>query len=57
MRLYYVSDVHGSEKCLRRFLGAARFCKHEARLVGKWRRAAGEAELDKLEKHVRFNDF
>lgn len=82
MRLYYASDVHGSEKCWRKFLGAARFYgvqtlvmggditgkvmvpivaaepgRHEATLLGELRRAAGEAELEELEKHIRFNGF
>ena len=32
--LYYASDVHGSERCWRKFLGAGRFYKVQALIMG-----------------------
>jgi Icc-related predicted phosphoesterase len=34
MRLYYAGDVHGSEKCWRKFLGAARFYEADTLIMG-----------------------
>jgi uncharacterized protein len=34
MRLFYASDVHGSEKCFRKFLNAARFYDAELLIMG-----------------------
>jgi Icc-related predicted phosphoesterase len=34
MRLYYAGDVHGSEKCWRKFLGAARFYEVDTLIMG-----------------------
>jgi Icc-related predicted phosphoesterase len=34
MRLYYAGDVHGSEKCWRKFLGAARFYEADTLVMG-----------------------
>jgi uncharacterized protein len=34
VRLYYASDVHGSERCWRKFLGAGRFYKAQALIMG-----------------------
>jgi Icc-related predicted phosphoesterase len=34
MKLYYAGDVHGSEKCWRKFLGAARFYEVDTLIMG-----------------------
>jgi uncharacterized protein len=34
VRLYYAGDVHGSEKCWRKFLGAARFYEADTLIMG-----------------------
>lgn len=34
MRLFYASDIHGSEQCFRKFLGAARFYGAEVLVLG-----------------------
>jgi hypothetical protein len=34
MALYYASDVHGSERCWRKFLGAGRFYDVQALIMG-----------------------
>ena len=34
MKLYYAGDVHGSEKCWRKFLGAARFYEADTLIMG-----------------------
>lgn len=34
LRLYYASDVHGSERCWRKFLGAGRFYRASALVMG-----------------------
>src|SRR5207253_1684125 len=34
LRMYYASDVHGSEQCWRKFLGAARFYGAQALIMG-----------------------
>jgi uncharacterized protein len=34
MRLYYAGDVHGSEKCWRKFLGAAKFYEADTLIMG-----------------------
>jgi uncharacterized protein len=81
-RLYYASDLHGSEKLWRKFVNAASFYsadvlvvggdltgkvlvpvierrpgRWEARLFGKDQRAKGKAQLEELERRIRFNGF
>src|SRR5581483_3776352 len=34
LKLYYASDVHGSERCWRKFLGAGRFYEVQALIMG-----------------------
>ena len=34
MRLYYAGDVHGSEKCWRKFLNAAKFYEADTLIMG-----------------------
>jgi uncharacterized protein len=81
VRIFYAGDVHGSEKCWRKFLNAAKFYGvdtlimggditgkvmvpvvdagggfHRARMLGR-DEMVGTAELDALEKRIRFNGF
>ncbi len=81
MKLYYAGDVHGSEKCWRKFLNAARFYEvdtlimggditgklmvpvvaagngsHQAQVLGRLE-TVPTADLDELEKRIRFNGF
>ena len=34
MKLYYAGDVHGSEKCWRKFLNAAKFYEADTLIMG-----------------------
>jgi Icc-related predicted phosphoesterase len=81
VKLYYAGDVHGSEKCWRKFLNAARFYEvdtlimggditgklmvpvvaagngsHQAQVLGRLE-TVPTADLDELEKRIRFNGF
>jgi uncharacterized protein len=82
VRIYYAGDIHGSEKCWRKFLNAGDFYEADvlvlggdltgkalvpvverpsggwaAHFLGRDEAAAGEAELEELEKRIRFNGF
>src|SRR5579884_1718123 len=51
MRIYYAGDIHGSEKCWRKFLNAAAFYEADVLILG------GDEALAELEKRIRFNGF
>lgn len=77
-RLYYAADIHGSEKCFRKFVNAGRFYevdvlilggdltgrtlvpvvesagRWEARIQGRTLVARDGAELEELERRIRF---
>ena len=82
MRLFYAGDVHGSERCFRKFLNAAAFYDAEvlimggditgkvmtpvieekpgrfvATISGSREKAKRPADLEDLEKRIRFNGF
>jgi Icc-related predicted phosphoesterase len=82
VRLYYASDIHGSEKLFRKFLNSAAFYEADVlilggdltgkvmvpivetgpdrwttKVFGKQEEITGEAELNEIEKRIRFNGF
>lgn len=82
MRLFYAGDVHGSERCFRKFLNAAAFYDAQvlimggditgkvmtpviedkpgrfvATISGSREKAKRPADLEDLEKRIRFNGF
>lgn len=82
MRLFYAGDVHGSERCFRKFLNAAAFYEAQvlimggditgkvmtpvveekpgrfvATISGGREKAKRPADLEDLEKRIRFNGF
>lgn len=81
-KIFYVADIHGSEKCFRKFVNAAKYYdvdalvlggdvtgkalvplvrhedgSYEARFMDRVETARDPAELEEIEKVIRFNGF